>query len=93
MITQYSSEFAFNNFLSYALGQIRMYSFCQVFIPSYPFIQRFAKQNGISDVSTVIEVYETDNPIRYYLLLEKTELLDPLRVALPITLRREMYRN
>ena len=61
-------------------------------MPSYPFIQRFAKQNGISDVSTVIEVYETDNPIRYYLLLEKSELLDPLRQALPIKFRREVYR-
>lgn len=53
-------------------------------ITSYPYIQRFAKQNGINDVSTVIEAYEQDKPIRYYLFLEKTELLNTLREAKPI---------
>ena len=55
-------------------------------ISRYPFIQRFAKQNGITDVSTVIEAYETDKPIRYYLFLEKTEMVDPLRKMKPIDL-------
>ena len=51
------------------MGQIRV----------YPFILRFAKNSGIEDVSTMIEVYETNQPIRYYLVLEKTNLFDLLR--------------
>ena len=58
-------------------------------ISSYPFIQRFAKQNGITDVSTVIEAYETNKPIRYYLFLEKTEMVDPLRKMKPIDLYKK----
>lgn len=54
---------------------------------SYPYIQRFAKQNGIDDVSTVIEAYEQDKPIRYYLFLEKTDLLNTLREAKPIEIK------
>ena len=65
--------------MSYVLGQIRMYCKCWESICRYPFIQRYAKQNGITDVSTVIEAYESNKPIRYYLFLEKTELLNPLR--------------
>lgn len=84
MIIIYSSQFTFHNFLSYALGQIRMYYTTVLVITSYPYIQRFAKQNGINDVSTVIEAYEQDKPIRYYLFLEKTELLNTLREAKPI---------
>ena len=58
-------------------------------ISRYPFIQRFAKQNGITDVSTVIEAYETNKPIRYYLFLEKTEMVDPLRKMKPIDLYKK----
>ncbi|OAO13239.1 hypothetical protein AV274_5085 [Blastocystis sp. ATCC 50177/Nand II] len=64
-----TSSYPYHNLLSYSLGQIRV----------HPSILRFAKTSGIEDVSTMIEVYETNQPIRYYLILEKTNLFDLLR--------------
>ena len=64
-----SSSFPYRNALSYTLGQIRI----------YPFIIRFAKQNGITDTSVVVETYETDKSILYSLVLEKTELFNPFQ--------------
>ena len=63
------ASYPYHNLLSYSLGQIRV----------HPSILRFAKTSGIEDVSTMIEVYETNQPIRYYLILEKTNLFDLLR--------------
>lgn len=45
----------------------------------YPFIIRFAKQNGITDTSVVVETYEADKSILYSMVLEKTELFVPFR--------------
>ncbi|KAK8812876.1 hypothetical protein WA538_005150, partial [Blastocystis sp. DL] len=80
-----STSFTFRNFLSYSLGQMRI----------YPFITKYARKNGITDTNTVLECYSTDNPIIYSLVLEKTELFDVLRNRSPVLVdqifRREAW--
>ena len=69
-----SSTFPFHNLLSYSLGQIRI----------YPFLSRFAKKNGVEDTSVIIEAYEANQPIHYYLVLEKLNLFTVLKNEEPI---------
>lgn len=66
-----------------------------ILLPSYPFITKYARKNGITDTNTVLECYSTDNPIIYSLVLEKTELFDVLRNRSPVLVdqifRREAW--
>ncbi|KAK8797741.1 hypothetical protein WA171_005272 [Blastocystis sp. BT1] len=78
-----SSSFTYRNFLSYSLGQIRI----------YPFITKYARENGIIDTSTVLECYGVGEPIKYHLVLEHQEYFAGLREMEPIIVDSEFRKN
>lgn len=51
---------------------------------SYPFITKYARENGITDTSTVLECYAIGEPIKYHLVLEYPEYFAVLREMKPI---------
>lgn len=87
------SSFTYRNFLSYSLGQIRMLGNFLLIISRYPFITKYARENGIIDTSTVLECYGVGEPIKYHLVLEHQEYFAGLREMEPIIVDSEFRKN
>ena len=91
----FSSSFPYHNFLSYAMGQMRVYRFfCIVLVTiRYPSIIKYAKENGIEDTSVILESYAMDKPIIYNMALEHTELFNTLRSMKATSAASVLNRN
>ena len=87
------SSFTYRNFLSYSLGQIRMLGNFLLIISRYPFITKYARENGIIDTSTVLECYGVGETIKYHLVLEHQEYFAGLREMEPIIVDSEFRKN
>ena len=79
--------------MSYSLGQIRMFGHLLLVRTRYPFITKYAKENGITDTSTVLECYGIGEPIKYHLVLEHQETFACLREMKPIVVDSAFRKN
>ena len=62
-------------------------------IARYPFITKYARENGITDTSTVLECYGIGEPIKYHLVLEHQEYFAGLREMQPIVVDSAFRKN